>query len=589
MTRYDYFVIGFYFAFMLGISWVFRRFVHNVSDYFRGGGKALWWMVGGSAFMMSFSAWTLTGAASQAYGDGWPIIMIYVANSLGFLVNALHFAPKFRQMRVVTGIEAVRLRFSRANEQVFTWLQLPLGTLQATLHLNAVSIFFSAVFGFDLSLTIVVLGVVVLSIALLGGSWAVIAGDFIQMLILMPVCLTITVLALAHLGGWSGFLAKIPAGHLDFTEVWHRDFLGLWCVAMLLKQFISTNNLLDANRYLSVKDSRHARWAGFLGSGLYLVGIVIWFVPPMAARALFPDLHAQFPTLAHPNEAAFIAITRVVAPVGMLGLLVSGIFAATMSAMDAGLNKSAGIFIKNFYQPVLRPGAPDGHLLKAGKLVTLLLGCVIILTALKMSALKEFNLFLQMQRVSILIGVPITVPLVLALIVKRTPAWSGWSTVAVGFAGSLLIDRFLPPEWAAHFFHHAAPDATTQEYWRQGIQLIGNVALGTGWFLFSSLFWRAGSAAHRAHVESFLERIDRPIDFAAEEGAASANDARQSTAVGWLTLTYGSFVILLALIPNQPAGRIAFLGCGGLVATVGLVLIRSGRRTTAIAGKPPGA
>jgi Na+/proline symporter len=579
MTPYDYLVIGFYFAFMLGISWVFRRFVHNVSDYFRGGGKALWWMVGGSAFMMSFSAWTLTGAASKAYGDGWPIITIYIANSLGFLLNALHFAPKFRQMRVVTGIEAVRLRFGRGNEQVFTWLQLPLGTLQATLHLNAVAVFFSAVFGFDLPLTIIVLGVVVLSIALLGGSWAVIAGDFIQMLILMPVCLTITVLALIHLGGWSGFVARLPVTHLDFSALWNKDFLGLWCAAMLLKQLISTNNLLDANRYLSVKDSRHARWAGFLGSGLYLLGIVIWFIPPMAARALFPDLHGQFPTLPHPDEAAFIAVTRAVAPVGMLGLLVSGIFAATMSAMDAGLNKSAGIFIKNFYQPVCRPTAPDLHLLKAGKLVTLLLGIIIIIVALQMSQLKEFNLFLQMQRVSILLGVPITVPLVLALVIRRTPAWSGWSTVLVGLTGSVLIDRFMSPGWAAQFFGKATPlDAEAQEYWRQGIQLVGNVALGTAWFLFSTLFWQSGSPEHRARVETFLERIDAPIDFAREEGAAAANDSRQSSAVGWLCLTYGSFVLLLALIPNPMLGRIAFLGCGGLVVAIGAVLVRSGRR-----------
>jgi SSS family solute:Na+ symporter len=199
---------------------------------------------------------------------------------------------------------------------VFTWLQLPLGALQATLHLNAVAVFFSAVFGFDLSLTIIVLGLIVLTVALFGGSWAVIAGDFIQMLILMPVCLTVTVLAVVHLGGFGGFLEKIPAGHLDFHAVLNRDFLGLWCIAMLLKQTISTNNLIDANRYLSVKDSRHARWAGFLGAGLYLVGIVVWFIPPMAARALFPDLHGQFPNLPHPEEASFIAITRAVAPVG---------------------------------------------------------------------------------------------------------------------------------------------------------------------------------------------------------------------------------------------------------------------------------
>ena len=578
MTPYDYAVLAFYFGFMLTISWVFRRFVHNVSDYFRGGGKALWWMVGGSAFMMSFSAWTLTGAASQAYGHGWPIIIIYVANSLGFLINALHFAPKFRQMRVVTGIEAVRLRFSRANEQVFTWLQMPLGTLQSTLHLNAVAVFVAAVFGFDLSLTVIGLGFVVLTIALLGGSWAVIAGDFIQMLILMPVCLTITVLAIVRLGGWSGFVDKLPVGHLDLSAVLNQDFLALWCVAMLLKQAISTNNLLDANRYLSVKDSRHARWAGFLGSGLYLLGIVIWFVPPMAARALFPDLHGMFPNHDHPDEAAFIAITRAVAPVGMLGLLVSGIFASTMSAMDAGLNKSAGIFIKNFYQPVCKPDAVDRHLLKAGKVTTLVLGCVIIVAALQMSQLKQLDLFLKMQRISILIGVPITVPLVLALIIRRTPSWSGWSTVLVGFTGSLLIDQFLSPAWAASFFGRAPLDAASQEYWRQAIQLLGNVALGTGWFLFTTLFWKASAPAHRAGVEEFLTRLDRPIDFAAEEGAHNANDARQSTAVGWLCVAYGSFVVLLALIPNPPAGRFAFVCCGGLVAGIGTALIASARR-----------
>jgi SSS family transporter len=578
MTPYDYAVLVFYFCFMLAISWVFRRFVTNVSDYFRGGGKALWWMVGGSAFMMSFSAWTLTGAASQAYGRGWPIAVIYLANSLGFLINALHFAPKFRQMRVVTGIEAVRLRFSKANEQVFTWLQLPLGTLQSTLHLNAVAVFFSAVFGFELPLTVISIGLVVLTIALLGGSWAVIAGDFIQMLILMPVCLTVTVLAVAKLGGWTSFVEKLPAGHLDFSTLFSKDFLALWCVAMLLKQVISTNNLLDANRYLSVKDSKHARWAGFLGSGLYLLGIVIWFVPPMAARALFPDLHAQFPNHDHPDEAAFIAITRAVAPVGMLGLLVSGIFASTMSAMDAGLNKSAGIFIKNFYQPVMKPDAPDRHLLKAGKVVTLILGIIIILAALKFSQLKQLDLFIKMQRISILIGVPITVPLVLALIVRRTPAWSGWSTVLVGFLGSLFIDGALSPTWAASFFGRAPLDGVSQEYWRQGIQFLGNVTLGTTWFLFTTLFWKRSPEPHRATVEKFLVRLDTPIDFAAEEGAHNANDARQSAAVGWLCLAYGSFVVLLALIPNPLSGRLAFICCGGLVAGIGAVLVASARR-----------
>src|SRR3954468_20458201 len=179
MPSIDYAVLAFYFVYMLAISWVFRRFVTNVSDYFRGGGKALWWMVGGSAFMVQFSAWTFTGAASKAYSDGWPITVIYLGNAIGFLVSALHFAPRYRQLRVVTGVEAIRQRFGRVSEQFFTWLQLPFGLLQAGIWLNSLAVFFAAIFELDVPLTIVATGLVVLVMALLGGSWAVLASDFI--------------------------------------------------------------------------------------------------------------------------------------------------------------------------------------------------------------------------------------------------------------------------------------------------------------------------------------------------------------------------------------------------------------------------
>jgi SSS family solute:Na+ symporter len=408
-------------------------------------------MVGGSAFMMAFSAWTFTGAASKAYTDGWPITAIYVANAIGFFLNALYFAPRFRQLRVITSVEAIRQRFGRASEQVFMWLQIPLSTLQSAIHLNALGVFFSAVFGLDLVGTMVVIGLVVLVIALLGGSWAVLAGDFIQVLILMPVCLAVTVLALARVAGLDGFVAGLPAAHLDFSQIFTKEFLGLWCLAMIFKQITSTNNLFEASRYLAVKDSRHARWAGFLGAFLFLVGIAIWFIPPMAARILWPSLHGLFPSLQNPEEASFIAISQEVMPVGMMGLLVSGIFAATMSSMDAGLNKNAGIFIKNFYQPYMKPQAErSGTCSGVGRWTTITLGIVVIIVAVRMTELKGLGLFLMMQRVSILVGVPVTVPLLLGFLVRNTPPWSAWSTVIVGFPRVRCSSAvYFTPEWGA--------------------------------------------------------------------------------------------------------------------------------------------
>ena len=581
MTPYDYVVLAFYFAYMLAISWVFRRFVTNVSDYFRGGGKAVWWMVGGSAFMMAFSAWTFTGAASKAYTDGWPITAIYVANAIGFFLNALYFAPRFRQLRVITSVEAIRQRFGRASEQVFMWLQIPLSTLQSAIHLNALGVFFSAVFGLDLVGTMVVIGLVVLVIALLGGSWAVLAGDFIQVLILMPVCLAVTLLALARVAGLDGFVAGLPVAHLDFSQIFTKEFLGLWCLSMIFKQITSTNNLFEASRYLAVKDSRHARWAGFLGAFLFLIGIAIWFIPPMAARILWPSLHGLFPSLQNPDEASFIAISQEVMPVGMMGLLVSGIFAATMSSMDAGLNKNAGIFIKNFYQPYLKPQASERHMLGVGRWTTIVLGIVVIIVAVRMTELKGLGLFLMMQRVSILVGVPVTVPLLLGFLVKNTPPWSAWSTVIVGFLGSLFVSDYFTPEWGAHLLGVDAPlDAASREYWIQGFQFFANVILASAWFLGTKLFWNRTSATFKSEILTFFTRMNTPIDFEKEEGVGAANDGRQQAAVGWLTLAYAAFVLLLAFIPNPPLGRLAFVGCGLLVALIGLALVLKSRSAT---------
>jgi SSS family solute:Na+ symporter len=653
MTRYDYVVLLFYFAFMLAISWVFRRFVTNVSDYFRGGGKALWWMVGGSAFMVQFSAWTFTGAAGKAYLDGWPIVAIYLGNVIGFVVNAVFFAPRVRQLRVITGVEAIRIRFGRPSEQFFTWLQIPFGLLQAGIWLYSLSVFFAAIFGQSmvavggeylspafgtwlaaggaLKITIGVTGVVVLVMALVGGSWAVLASDFIQVLVLMPVCLAVTVLALIKVGGLGGFVAQAPAGQLDLGQVFSKEFLGLWCLAMFLKQLHTTNNLADANRYLCVKDSRHARKAGLLGAVLFGLGIFIWFIPPMIAKIRFPDLHAMFPSLNNPEDAAFIAIARDVMPVGMMGLLVSGIFAATMSSMDSGLNKNTGFFIKNFYQPVLFPAASDRHLLKAGKLTTGVLGALIIVVALKMSELQNLSLFLWTQRVGILIGIPIVVPLFLALFVKNTPPWSAWSTVVVGFCSSLFISNVLTPEWAAACFHLSHPlDSAAREYWRQSIEMYGNVAICAAWFVGTKLAWQSAPGARalqalwfllfaavawftpwhtdilmavlkalglllvallplvafrhpseeeKTQVIEFYRRLNTPVDFASEEGAHNANDGRQERVVGWLCLAYGVFIAALATIPNPATGRLAFLGCGAVIGVVGLLLLSAARRS----------
>jgi Na+/proline symporter len=536
-------------------------------------------MAGASAFMVSFSAWTFTGAASRAYSDGWPIMVIYLANAVGFFLNAAYTGPKLRQLRVITSMEAVRQRFGRTSEQTFTWITLPLQMLTAGIWLYGIGVFFSAAFDLDVGLTIVVTGVSVLFMTLVGGSWAVIASDFVQVLILMPVTVVATFLAFAHVGGWETAMEQLSRTSLNLDKAFTDDFLLFWCVAILFKQILSTNNLNDASRYLCVKDSAHARKAALLAGALFVGGIFIWFLPPMLATIAHPDLAATFPKLQSPAEGAYFAMARDTFPVGMLGLLVSGVFAATMSSMDSGLNKNAGVFIKNFYQPLLRPQAGERELLRVGKITTVFLGCTVIGIALFYSRLRDLTLFELMLKFQILVSLPYVVPLVLGLLIRRTPGWAGWSTVIVCFVTSFLTERFLNIEWAARTF--GLIDGTTtweRQNWEQGIGVFTILGAGLLWFLFTKLFYNRETAAHRASIDTLCRNLATPVDYASEE-AAPATDDKQSHLIGWLCLPYGGAVALMAFIPNALSGRLAFVFCGGVVALIGGLLIRQSRQS----------
>ena len=479
MTPYDLAVLALYFIFMLTISWVFRHFVSDVGSYFRSGGQVLWWMAGGSAFMVSFSAWTFTGASSRAYLDGWPIMVIFVANAFGFFCNAVYFGPKMRQLRVITSMQAVKQRFGRSSEQVFTWIVLPLQMMTAGIWLYGMGVFFAAAFGFDVRTTIIVTGLCVLFMSLVGGSWAVIASDFVQVLILIPITIVTAILAIAHVGGFTTVVEKLSTTNMDLGKLFTDDFLLFWCVAMFLKQFLSTNNLNDASRYLCVKDSAHARKAGLLAGGLFLGGVFFWFIPPMIQATIPQDLATVFPTLNKPAEGAYFAIAQTVFPVGMMGLLAAGIFAATMSSMDSGLNRNAGIFVKNLYQPLMRPQASDIELLNVGKGITVVLGLIVIVIAIFYSEMKNLSLFELMLKFQILVSLPYIIPLVLGLLIRRTPGWTGWSTLIVCFFTSYLTSNFLDIDWAVGIFGSSDGINTWErQNWEQGIGVFTITAAG---------------------------------------------------------------------------------------------------------------
>nr|WP_281398243.1 sodium:solute symporter family protein [Ruficoccus amylovorans] len=561
---------------MLLVGWVFRKAITNTSDYFRGGGSMLWWMAGSSAFMTQFSAWTFTGAAAKAYQDGAIVLVLYFANGAGFLTSYFLTAARFRQTRVITAVEAIRRRFGKANEQVFTWLQIPMGTVYAGIWLNALGLFFSAVFGFDVNVTIIVTGTVVLFISLFGGAWAVSASDFIQVIVLMLITVVAAVFTLVRLGGIGELITQFPADSLLGNNVTTPAIIYLWIAAIVIKQVVNTNNLMDSSRFLCARDTREARKAAMLAAVLFFIGPVIWFIPPMAAAILVPDLGAQFPSLSKPSEVAYVAICLQVLPAGMMGLLASGMFAATMSSMDSGLNRNAGVFVRNFYFTVCRPQAAEKELMLAGKLVTIVLGVLVILIAMGLNKLSSMSLFDIMLQFGTLVALPLIVPLVLAVFVRRSPDWAAWSSIVAGFTSSVLIKTLVTADNVQSLL--GLPHAISQREADDLILIVGvfaNLLVCCGWFFLACRLDRR--PRRQEEVDAFFRDIETPVS----EGDADMgkdDPGVQTRLISKVAVGYGAFMLIMILIPNPLGGRLAFAGCGAALLIIAALLKRSGRR-----------
>jgi SSS family solute:Na+ symporter len=604
MSHYDYAVIAIYLCFIACLGPVFSKFSKNSSDFFRGGGNMLWWMAGSMAFMSQFSSWTFTGAASEAYVDGPLVLVIYFGNGLGCFLGYLWTAGKFRQMRVVTPMEGIRDRFGKFNEQFFTWVWIPIGIVYAAIWLKAVSTFVAVVFDINMALTIVVVGLVVLTVACFGGAWAVVASAFLQMLLLMALTLVAAVLSIYAVGdkfggggflhGVSAFVNHLPSHYTNPSETHRLPIVAFWIMAFLLKQVCTTNNMKDADRFLSAKDTRNAGQASLLAGVLFMIGPIIWFIPPMAAAILYPDLSVipQLHGLKTISEGAYVAIGLKCMPVGMIGLMMSAIFASTMATMDTGLNKNAGIFVRNFYMPILRKHAKETEYMVASKVASFVFGILIILVAYGFSK-SQLGIFDIMNQFSSMVALPFVLPLIWCIVIKRTPAWAGWSTVCVGFLASIFFYNYVDPSMFPGLFglqSHVNPDQMAARlslmarliglhspiqpneianYTLFGSTLV-NVFVGSVWFLGTALFARFNSSEYTKREEEFFERLHAPV--VSDPAQSKLMDMAQLQTLSKLCLPYGAFIMLLAAIPNPLGGRLCFIFSGGIIVGIGLLL-----------------
>lgn len=439
MQAIDYVIILLYVVGIVGAGLVFAGRMKSSKEMFSAGGQSPWWVSGLSGYMTMFSAGTFVIWGGIAYQYGFVAIVINLGYGVAAILVGRFVAGHWRRLGVDSAPAFLQLRFGPGVVQFYTWFKgiVNLFTMGGSVYAlsKIVSVLVPLPAGhmladpstgyLSVSLISIALCIMVIIITFTGGLWAVLMTDVLQFLILTVSVIFIVPLILMKAGGWSSFLAQAPEG---FTSPVAADFTWWFIVGWMLVNFFNIGaEWTFVQRYTCVPSIKDAKKSAYLFGALYLVSPIIWMIPPLVYRVINAD--------AAPAEA-YILACKLVLPAGMMGLMVAAMASATASMATTRLNVFSGAITTEVYQRIFNNSASDGRLVVVGRVVTVLLGMVVITGAL---LIPQYGYTSFIIDINTLLAGPMLLPTLWGMFSRKIGARSVWSTIVAGAIVAYLI------------------------------------------------------------------------------------------------------------------------------------------------------
>ncbi len=192
----------------------------NIDDYLKGGNQMKWTTIGLSVMATQASAITFISTPGQAFDSGMGFVQNYFGLPLALIVVCAVFIPIYYKLNVYTAYEYLESRFGLKNRMFAAFLFLVQRGLAAGITIYAPAIILSTALGWDLNLTILLVGVLVIIYTVSGGSKAVSLTQKWQMTIIMLGMFIAFFMVIYNLPGYVSFTDALHiAGSMDKLEV----------------------------------------------------------------------------------------------------------------------------------------------------------------------------------------------------------------------------------------------------------------------------------------------------------------------------------------------------------------------------------
>ncbi len=431
----DYAAIGIYIALMAVIGVYVGVFVKDIGAYFKGGSAIPWVMSTVSNFMGLFSTFVFVAYAGIAYEHGLISITVFWATVPACILGGLLLAGRWRRTGHTSPMEFLEERYNLSVRQLFTWIGMVMRFLDNMIRLYAIGVFITVVTPLSLGWSIVLSGIIVTVFNIIGGVWSVVVMSTVQFFILLLATFILVPLSLDAVGGLSALSEKLPE-HMTWFNGPKGSFI--WLFAYYVMILIKYNeNWTFIQKFYCVRDEKAARNVGVWTGIMFLVFTPLFILPAVTAQLLTPGLPDP--------EMAYVAVSKLLLPAGIMGILFSSMFAATMSSLNAEYNIMSAVLTTDVYKRLINPAASEKKLLWVARFATTAIGAVMILGAIYVEffggAFEANKLFTG------IVAIPLGIPFIFGIVCKRPNVWAAYSTIVIGILVGIVFNALPSISW----------------------------------------------------------------------------------------------------------------------------------------------
>jgi len=291
MSTLDWFVLIFTLVSIVTYGIWKTRGAKDLQSYLKGNNDAKWWGIGISIMATQASAITFLSTPGQAYTDGMRFIQFYFGLPIAMIILSVTFLPIFYKLKVYTAYEYLETRFDLKTRTLAAFLFLIQRGLATGITIYAPSIILSTLLNWNLTLTNIFIGLLVILYTVSGGTKAVTQTQKQQMAVMMGGMILAGILLINMLPNNISFLDAVNvAGKMGKLNLVNFDFdlddrynfwTGTTAALFLFLSYFGTDQS-QVQRYLTGKSLAQSR-LGLIMNGLLKIPmqLIILFIGVM--------------------------------------------------------------------------------------------------------------------------------------------------------------------------------------------------------------------------------------------------------------------------------------------------------------------